>query len=211
MGARGATGLKRWTDELKRGDQIANLYRSEVEQAKVVLDLLRWMGEGDKLVLLTDHWDKPVFRHAILEAAMEEDRLRTLPSCSIMCASGRFDPDAFFLYLAQEAALVREAGYRHAVLMWEADWAARSEEEARSVVEFGARLALAPLPGEPTVVAQYCTGAFSPQQAQMQRRSNQLVLEASSLERKFWVVSTSSFSSRMKGEANIAANEDVQS
>jgi hypothetical protein len=184
--------LKRWTDELRRGDQIANVYRSEIEQAKVLLDLLRWMGEGDKMVFLTDRWDAPMFRHAILDAAVEEGRLSVLPSRPVMCASGRFDPEAFLAFLLDEVARSVEEGHRHLVLMWEADWAAASEEWSRQVAEFGSRLALARIPGGPTIIAQYGAGYWGEEWLASLRRSNQLVLEGGALTRNFWVVSTSS-------------------
>ncbi len=184
--------LKRWTDELKRGDQVANLYRSEIEQAKILLDLLRWMGESDKMVFLTDSWDRPVFRHAILDAAVEEGRLSVLPSRQVMFAAGRFDPEAFHLFILNEISRSREEGHGHTVLVWEADWAAGSDEWEQ-VAEFGSRLALAPLPGHATAMAQYSTTVHSEQQADMLRRSNQLVLETGFLARNFWIVSKSSY------------------
>jgi hypothetical protein len=201
--------LKRWTDELRRGDQIANVYRSEIEQAKVLLDLLRWMGEGDKMVFLTDRWDAPMFRHAILDAAVEEGRLSVLPSRPVMCASGRFDPEAFLAFLLDEVARSVEEGHRHLVLMWEADWAAASEEWSRQVAEFGSRLALARIPGNPTLVAQYGAAAYPDRHVAMLRRSNQLVLESGSLSRNFWVVSTSSLDSIMKAPMETPAAWDV--
>lgn len=184
--------LRRWTDELKRGDQVANLYRSDIEQAKVLLDLLRWMGERDKMVLLTDHWERPVFRHAILDAALEEGRLITLPSRQAMFAMGRFDPEAFLALLLNEISRSREEGHRYTVLVWDAEWAAGTDAWDQ-VAEFGARLALASLPGRTTVVAQYGIAARSERQADRLRRSNQLVLEGGSLARNFWVVSSSSY------------------
>ncbi len=177
----------------------------------MLLDLLRWMGEGDKMVLLTDSWERPVFRNAILDAAVEEGRLSVQPSRSIMRASGRFDPEAFLRSLIQEVTLSSEEGHTHTVLVWEADWAASSEEDSRSVAEFGAHLSLARLPGAPTIVVQYGTRAFSPRQTEMHRRSNQLVLEASSLARNFWVVSTQSFDRRMSARMTEVAGNIGQS
>jgi hypothetical protein len=184
--------LKRWTDDLRKSDQIANIYRSDVEQAKVLLDLLRWMGERDQMVFLTDRWERQVFRHAILDAAIEENRLIVLPSRSTMCASGRFDPKAFLHFLAGEISRSIDEGYRHLVLMWEADWAAASREWSTQVAKFGSLLALARIPGGPTIIAQYGAGYWGEEWLASLRRSNQLVLEGGALTRNFWVVSTSS-------------------
>lgn len=196
--------MKRWTDELKRGDQVANLYRSEIEQAKVVLDLLRWMGELDKMVLLTDSWEKPVFRHAILDAAVEEGRLSALPARAVMFVAERFDPEAFLTFILNEISRSREEGRRHTVLMWEADWAAGLDAWGQ-VAEFGSGLALAPLPGRTTVVAQYGTAVHSERQTDILRRSNPLVLEAGSLARNFWVVSNSSYGGIMTAAVGTVA------
>lgn len=194
--------MKRWTDELRKGDQVTSLYHSDIEQARVLLDLLRWMGESDEMVFLTDSWEDPVFRQPIFDAAADEGRLTTLSARPVMF-QGRFDPGSFLALIHSEIARSREEGHRHTVLVWEADWAACSDAWVQ-VAELGSRLALSPLPGRPTMVAQYGAAAHSERQMDMLRRSNQLVLESGSLTRNFWVVSHSSYDGIMTAAVGTA-------
>ena len=176
--------MKRWTDDLRKSDQIANIYRSDVEQAKVLLDLLRWMGE--RQMVFTDRWERQVPCH--LDAPLRKIGCRAPldPPCA-----RRFDPKAFSISspARSPAQSMRIPPPRS---QWEADWAAASREWSTQVAKFGSLLALARIPGGPTIIAQYGAGYWGEEWLASLRRSNQLVLEGGALTRNFWVVSTSS-------------------
>lgn len=194
----GGCDLRRWSDELKRGDHVAHLYRSDIEQARVLLELLRWLEEDEKLVLLTDGWERPVFRHPVLDTALEDGRLAVLPARSTFCSTGRFNPDAALDLLLLELDQAREEGFSGTAMVWDGNWALSVPEAAGPFIAFGAQLALAPLPSDLTLICQYDVRAFPPEQVELQRRLHPLVLEEGRLDRNFWVVSTSSFGARAR-------------
>lgn len=188
--------MRRWSDELKRGDHVAHLFRSDIEQARVLLELLRWLNEDEKLVLRTDAWERPVFRHPVLDTAVDDGRLAVLPARAAFCPTQRFIPEAALETVLMEKVQAREEGFSGVVMVWDGNWVAGAPELVDEFVAFEAQLTLTLLSSELTLICQYDTRSFTPEQVGMQRRLHPLVLEDGRLDRNFWVVSTSSLGAR---------------
>ena len=180
--------MKRWIDGLRSGDKVANLYRSELDQGRVLLDVIRWMSDQDELVYLTDDWENPVFRHAIIDAAIDEGRLRVFPSYDTLSIARGFDSETFLHFILNAISRSRDSGYNHMIMMCEINWAS-STDSWPQLVEFISLLDLVKLPGCPTIIMQYSTNVYSDKQIDTIHRVNQLVLEAGTLTRNFWIVS----------------------
>lgn len=186
--------MKRWYEGLRRGDHAAHIYRSDAEQMRVVTDTLSWMREEQRLVLLSDRWDTEprAPRSRVLDAAIEGGHLEIMPAKPILCPSGRFRPGALEDLMRIEMRRTVDGGRSELVLMWDLDWLAKepSAFEAHIVQQSG--LTLSPSMNRVTMIGQYGTAFYSPEQVERILRVSPLVLEGGLLTRKFWVVARNS-------------------
>lgn len=172
------------------------MFRSDLEQARVILDVLRWLGEGEKMVLLCDGWDRPVFRHPVMEAAIEEGRLKVLPSQGTLCPAGRLEPDEVVEMVLGEFEQALEEGFEAMAMVWDCSWVAKDAALAQQFMVLESQLALASLSLDITLLCSYDTRSFNTSETDMLRRIHQLVLEDGKLSRNFWVVSTNALGKR---------------
>ncbi len=184
--------MKRWYDELKKGDHAAHIYHTAGEQVKVITDLLAWMGEGEKLVIMSDREDggRPALRSRLLDAAMEDGHLDLIPARSSLVSAGKFRAEALMEAVYLELGKALDEGRSGLVFVWDLDWLSREPENFEAHIVQQSKLTLTALPRDLTLMGQYGMAAFSAQQVERVLRVNQLVLEDGRLNRNFWVVST---------------------
>ncbi|MBI0584351.1 MAG: MEDS domain-containing protein [Methanomassiliicoccus sp.] len=183
--------MKRWYGDLERGDQAAHIYHTDNEQVRVVTDVIRWMNEGERLILLSDRWDGDHERPGALEAAMEAGQFEVIPADRAMCSCGRFRAEALRDTTAYERGRALEEGLSGLVIMWDLDWGGREADFEAHIVE-RSRAALSVRPSDVTMIGQYGKGRLSEKQIDSVLRINQLVLEDGILSRRFWVVANRS-------------------
>jgi MEDS: MEthanogen/methylotroph, DcmR Sensory domain len=186
--------MKRWYDELKKGDHAAHIYHTEGERVKVIIDLLAWMGEAEKLVIMTNGEDgeRLAPRSRILDAAMEDGHLDIIPARSSLSSSGKFRAETLMDIIYLELGKALDEGRSGLVFVWELDWLSQEPENFEAHIVQQSKLSLTALPRELTLMGQYGVANFSAQQVERLLRVNQLVLEDGQLNRNFWVVSTTS-------------------
>jgi hypothetical protein len=186
--------MKRWYDELRRGDHAAHIYHTEGEQVKVTIDLLAWMGEDLKLVIMSNReaGERPAPRSRILDAAMEDGQLDILPARSSLSSSGKFRAETLMDIIYLELGKALDEGRSGLVFVWDLDWLSQEPENFEAHIVQQSKLSLTALPRELTLLGQYGVANFSPQQVERVIQVNQLVLEDGQLNRNFWVVSTTS-------------------
>jgi hypothetical protein len=188
--------LKKWYEGLKRGDQVSHIYNTNPEQLKVVTDLIAWMMDREKLVILTDRWqdesDLPGSR--ILEAAIEEDRLEVISIRHVEDVSGRIKPEALSNSVEIELIKAREEGLEGLLYVWDLDWAKRQPSDFEAFIEYQSKSMVTSSPHNLTVLGQYDLEKMTKQQLERVLRVSPLVLEEGELNRNFWVVSTSTMS-----------------
>ncbi len=186
--------MKRWYDELKKGDHAAHIYRSDGEQAKIIIDLLAWMEEGEKLVIMSDHEEgaRLLSRSRLLEAALEDGHLDIISARSPLSRSGRFRAEALMDIINLELSNALNQGRSGLIFVWDLKWLSQEPEDFEAHIMQQSKLALSSLPRDLTLIGQYGVTSFSAQQVERVLRVNQLVLEDGRLNRNFWVVSTTS-------------------
>ncbi|MDW5562929.1 MAG: hypothetical protein SA339_06845 [Methanomassiliicoccus sp.] len=183
--------MKRWYEELRRGDHAAHIYRSDAEQVRVVTDTVSWMGEDQRLVMLSDRWDTETkaSRPRVLDAAVEDGHLIVVPAKPLLCRSGQFQAGALQEYIDVELdGLTRP----ELVIMWDLDWLGADPDAFEAHIVQLSSMALAPPIHGVTLIGQYGTAFYTAEQVERILRVNPLVLEGGMLARKFWVVSKSS-------------------
>jgi hypothetical protein len=185
--------LKRWYDDLKQGDHAAHIYHSTAEQARVVMDMISWMGEDERLVLLSDRWDGDVKvrRSRLINAALEDGHLEIVSSRPTLCPSGKFRADMLGGIMGVEVERAFDDGRSGLVLMWDLEWLGKDANDFEAHIVQQASMALSPRRKGLTIIGQYGFSDFSLQQVERIARVNPLVLEDGLLTRQFWVVAHS--------------------
>ena len=186
--------MKRWYDELKKGDHAAHIYHSPGEQVKVITDLLAWMDEDEKLLIMSDREDgeRPALRSRLLDAAMEDGHLEIIPARRSLVSAGKFRAESLMDTIYLELGKALDESRSGLVVVWDLDWLSQEPEDFEAHIVQQSKLTLTALPHELTLMGQYGMATFSAQQVERVLRVNQLVLEDCQLNRTFWVVSTTS-------------------
>lgn len=196
--------MRRWCDELTRGDHVVHVYKSDDERAKALLDLVGWMREDEKLVLLCDGPDREArdlfpLGGQVFEAAIREGRLEVLPSYQRMCPGGRFRAEALPDVILKEHGRAVDDGSGGLVLGLDCSWTADLPEGFASHVVQLSQIAMSRLPSSLTLLCQYDARRLSADQAEKVQRVHQLSLSDGRLARNFWVVGTSALGGRPRG------------
>jgi hypothetical protein len=157
------------------------------------MDMISWMDEDERLVLLSDRWDDEakVPRSRLIDAAIEEGHLEVLPARQALCYSGRFRADMLGDIMGIEVERALDDGRSGLVLMWDLGWLSGDPEDFEAHVVQQASMALSPRPKGLTIMGQYGSAEFTSQQVERVVRVNSLVLEDGLLTRQFWVVANS--------------------
>lgn len=184
--------MKRWYEGLRRGDHASHIYRSDAEQVRAVTDTISWMDDDQHLVLLSDRWDAEgrTPRSRVLEAAVEGGHLVVVPAGSVLEPSGDFSARAFEDLMRPEAHSMPEGS--GLVLMWDLDRLGGDAAAFEAHIVQQSSMALAPPRPRVTLIGQYGTSFYSPEQIERVLRVSPLVLESGMLTRNFWVVSKNS-------------------
>lgn len=205
--------MKRWYEGLRRGDHAAHIYRSDAEQVRVVTDTISWMDEDQRLVLLSDRWDSEARapRSRVLDAAVEEGHLVVTPARQTLCPSGRFRAEALDDLINIEMQNAVEDGRSQLVLMWDLDWLGSDALGFEEHIVQQSGMALSPPTHQATIIGQYGTSFYSPEQVERVLRVNPLVLEGGLLTRKFWVVAKSSVGKSSKDGRTLRMSASAES
>ncbi len=185
--------VKKWYEELHMGDHAAHIYRTAAEQGRVIVDVLHWMDESARLVLISDRWDEEqtAARSRQLEAAAEEGRFVVVPARQSLCPSGRFRPEALQDVIGLERERAASEGFDGLVAIWDLDWLCEVPDDFDAHIIQQSTQSLSGLPVDLTMMGQYGSTELSPQQVERVMRVNQLVLEDGTLTRQFWLVANS--------------------
>jgi hypothetical protein len=204
--------MKRWYEGLGIGDHAAHIYRSDVEQVRVVMDTISWTNEDQRVVLLSDRWDAEARapRPRVLDAAIEDGHLLVVPARSTLCPSGRFNAKAIETLVRAEAESAADDGRSDPVIMWDLDWLAADEQAFEAHVVQQSGMSLSPSTHQVTMIGQYGTSFYSPEQQERLLRVNPLVLEGGLLTRKFWVVAKSSVGKSSKGGHTLRVSASAE-
>jgi hypothetical protein len=193
--------LRKWCDDLRRGDHVVHIYKSADEQAKALLDLIGWMREDEKLVLHCDGPDREggdcfALNSQMFEAAAQDGRMEVLPSYRAVCPTGKFRADALPDLLIYDLGRTMDEGFSGAVLCIDYSWIAELPEDFASHVVQSSQITLARLPSNLTLLCQYDQRRLTAEQADQLLRVHQLALADGKLARNFWVVATSTLGGR---------------
>ena len=185
--------MKKWYEGMSRGDHAAHLYHSPGEQNRVIIDVLNWMDENARLILLSDRWegDPNPSRSRLLDAAMEDGQFMVIPAKASLFLSGRFRAEALKDIINQELQRALSEGCTSIVAMWDLDWQGEDPDDFEAHIVQQSTLPISGLPANLTMIGQYCVADLTPQQVERVMRVNQLVLEDGELTRQFWLVANS--------------------
>ncbi len=189
------------------GDHAAHIYHSQADQGRVIIDVLNWMDDGSRLVLISDRWDEDPnqSRSRVLDAAMDEGRLMVVPAKQPLNASGGFRPEALKDVISIERDRAVSEGYRNLVIIWDLEWLKDEPEDFEAHIIHQSTLPLSGLPSNLTLIGQYRASDLTSQQLERVMRVNQLVLEDGKLSRQFWLVANSTMgrSPRSRGSVGM--------
>lgn len=186
--------MKRWYEGLRKGDHAAHIYRSDAEQVRVVTETISWLSEDQRLVLLSDRWDRDARapRSRVLDAAIDDGHLTVVPARETLCAAGDYRPEALEAIMLAEAESAIDDGASDLVLMWDLDWLGEDDMAFEAHIVQMSSISLSPSSPHVTLLGQYGIPHYSPEQVERILRVSPLVLESGLLTRKFWVVSKNS-------------------
>jgi hypothetical protein len=186
--------VRRWHDDLKRGDQAAHIYNNEEEQARVVTDMISWMQADERLVLVSDRWHEgsEFARSRLLDVAMDDGHMDVIPGRHTLCPRGQFRPEVLRDIIDYELGRALDDGHAGLVMMWDLEWLSENPEVFESHIVQQVGMAMAPRRSNLTLMGQYGTSWLSNNQVDRVARVNPLVLQDGMLSRQFWLVSNSS-------------------
>ncbi len=190
--------MQRWYDDLKKGDFIAHVYKNEMEQSRILLDLLNWLDEDEKFVYLTDKWPLDGVgpgadaRNTVFEAAMEEGRFETTAPY-IYRENGKMGRLSVSEIIYSVMEKVKEEGYHGMLLGSEDSWIHSSQDDFDSYIVKEMQLTLTKLPPNVSVLCHYDGRLFSSDQSDRLSSMHPLSLSNGRLYRNYWVVSTKSW------------------
>lgn len=185
--------MKKWYEGLSQGDHAAHLYRSPGERSRAIIDVLNWMDENARLVLISDRWegDLNASRSRLLDAAMEDGHFVVVPARESLNAAGRFRADALKEIIHQELLKALDDGCKSLVAMWDLDWLGEDPDDFEAHIVQQSTLPISGLPSNLTLIGQYSVADLTPSQVERVMKVNQLVLEEGKLTRQFWLVANS--------------------
>lgn len=202
--------MRKWCDDLKRGDHVVHVYKNDEEQAKSLLDLVGWLREDEKLVLLCDGPGREAedcfcLSGHVFEAAAREGRMEALPSQKRICPTGKLRPEAIQDIIMLEYGRAMDDGFRSLVLGIDYSWMADLPDDFAAHVVQQSHITLSRLPSNLTLLCQYDGRRFTADQAENVLRVHQLSLADGRLSRNFWVVATSALGGRSQGIKAVPA------
>lgn len=202
--------MRKWCEDLRRGDHVIHIYRDDDEQAKALLDLIAWMREDERLVLFCDGPDREAresfsLSGHVFEAAAQEGRLEILPSNLSVCPTGKFHPEMIPQLIMREHGRAMDDGFGGLHVGFDCSWITEFPEDLTAHIVQQSEITLSKLPSNLTLLCQYDGRKFSAEQAERLRRVHQLALVDGKLTRNFWVVATSALGGRPQGIRAVPA------
>lgn len=196
---------RKWYEDLRVGDHAAHIYHSKADQGRVIIDMLNWMDDESRLVLISDRWDEDPgqSRSRLLDAAIEEGRFIVVPARRPLYASGRFRAEALRDVINIERDRASSEGYRGLVAIWDLEWLKDEPDDFEAHIIHQSTLPLSGLPPNLTLIGQYKASDLTTQQLERVMRVNQLVLEDGKLARQFWLVANSTMGRSPRGRGSV--------
>lgn len=193
--------MRKWCDDLRRGDQVVHIYKSDEERAKALLDLVGWMREDEKLVLLCDapggENGEPCGPGGhVFEAAVQEGRMEVRPSFRAMCPAGKFHAGSIQDLVMLEYGQAMDGGFGCLTLCIDLSWVAERPDDFSAHVVQLSHITLSNLPSNLTLLCQYDGRRMSAELSEKALRVHQLSLADGRLVRNYWVVATSALGRR---------------
>lgn len=190
--------MQRWYDDLRRGDFIAHVYKNEMEQSRVLLDLLNWLNEDEKFIYLTEKWPldgtglSSEARNAVFEAAAKEGRFEATAPYTLK-EKGKMKRASVSEMIQSMMNKVKEEGFHGMLLGSEDSWIQSSPQDFESYIVKEMQLTLTRLPPNVSVLCHYDGRVFNAEQADRLTLMHPLSLSNGRLYRNYWVVSTKSW------------------
>ncbi len=186
--------IKKWCDELDRGDFAAHFYANRLEQIKVALDLLKWMKDDAKFVYFIDKWPIEIPGHpgkgtnAVLEAAIQGGYLEIVEGVALENKKA-FIRSSLISSIGRTIEQAINEGFKDILIVSENSWLHSQEADFNRHLLESLQLTLMKLPSNVTVMDQYDRGLFERDQIEKIESIHQISLSNGILHRKYWVVS----------------------
>lgn len=181
---------RKWTSDVKRGDHVIQVCRSEADKLSAAQDIAAYVREKEKLFLFTDSekMRSGLIKRSSVGAQGTGDLIQTVRAGRTMCPKEKFDP-AFALDVLK--AHLDDAvgdGYRSIVAVFDMSWLAKRPEDFNAYMHVEMSINLLRFPTPVTILCQYEGSLFSSEQLDMVSSLHALSLTDGMVKRSFWLI-----------------------
>ena len=205
-------GMQKWTDDYRRGDHAVHIYRDGADLSRVILDVLGWLEGEEKFVYVTDRmlpngengFSSVATR--VIKEAIKEGRMEIVPSYSFYCPKGKFAGRATMDRWKEKYDRVLDQGYNSVIIAGDISWLSVRPSSFGSFMDYEQSIDLAHLPKTLSVLCQYDSRLFTPDQQEWASRVHQLRVRDGRLERNYWMIThrAASVESSPRQDSNLS-------
>jgi len=181
---------KKWTSDIKRGDHLIQVCRSEADKLSAVQDVAACVREKEKVLLFTDSekMRSSLIKRSSVGAQGTGDPIQTVRAGRTLCPKEKFDPAFALDVLKARLDDAADDGYRSIVAMFDMSWLAKRPEDFNAYMRVEMSINLLRSPTPVTVLCQYEGSLFSSEQLDMVSSLHALNLTDGMVQRSFWLI-----------------------
>jgi hypothetical protein len=186
--------MNKWTDDYRRGDHVIQVYQTDTEREKALLELVEWSRDDEKVVCLTDKLSlRPSDGHGSplttsLNPEIEKGRLEVRPSFSSYCPGGTFRGTGMFELWEKIRADAMEQGYKGLITVGDLSWLKTHKSVFHRFMRYEQGIDFARFPKNITILCQYDQRLFSSEELDRAVGVHQLQLSGGILKRNYWFI-----------------------
>ena len=181
---------RKWTSDVKRGDRLIQVCRSEADKLSAVQDVAACVREKEKVLLFTDSekMRSSLIKRSSVGAQGTGDPIQTVRAGRTLCPKEKFDPAFALDVLKARLDDAADDGYRSIVAMFDMSWLAKRPEDFNAYMRVEMSINLLRSPTPVTVLCQYEGSLFSSEQLDMVSSLHALNLTDGMVQRSFWLI-----------------------
>jgi len=186
--------MNKWTDDYRRGDHVIQVYQTDAEREKVLLELVEWSRDDEKVICFTDKLSprsddghgNPLTTK--FNSEIENGRLEVKPSFSSYCPGGKFRGPEMFELWEKIHADAMEQGYKGLIGVGDVSWLKTHKSVFHPFMRYEQGIDFARLPKNVTILCQYDQRLFTSEELDRAMGVHQLRLSGGRLERNYWFI-----------------------
>jgi len=181
---------RKWTSDVKRGDHLIQVCRSEADKLSAVQDVAACVREKEKVLLFTDSekMRSSLIKRSSVGAQGTGDPIQTVRAGRTLCPKEKFDPAFALDVLKARLDDAADDGYRSSIAMFDMSWLAKRPEDFNAYMRVEMSINLLRSPTPVTVLCQYEGSLFSSEQLDMVSSLHALNLTDGMVQRSFWLI-----------------------